>query len=234
VKRAAFARAAGEMWDEIPPETRQGIEAVTVVTEALPHPEFADVFTLGECVTEVWPGSFGEGEASSELVLYYGSFVELAHSDPEFDWADELWETILHELLHHREAAAGESALDDLDWAEEQNRLRLSREPFDPAFYRAVAGDADGVVRLDSQIFIEVEIPETSHEARFEWRGSAYVVQVPEEVAIAFIEVENLAGGRLCLVVRRARPWWRLGRAASAGPVSADLRRMALPQPVRV
>ena len=105
---AEFETLAGGMWDDIPAVARQGVDRVTVVEEPLSHPDFGDVFTLGECVTETWPDGFGEGDVRSELLLYHGSFAALASRDPAFEWEEELWETILHELLHHREAAAGQ------------------------------------------------------------------------------------------------------------------------------
>lgn len=218
------------MWEDIPEENRVGVEALVVEEEALPHPDFEDVYTLGECVTESWPSQFGaDVEARSELVLYHGSFRALAELDPSFDWVGELWETILHELLHHREVAAGESALDDVDWAEEENRKRLAGQPFDPSFYTAVPAGEDGVVRLDSDMFLETRIPEGDVEAPFEWRGRRYSVRVPAETPLAFVEVTNLVGGRLCVVVRRERPWWRLW--GGGGAVETDLRRSALPRP---
>ena len=56
--------------------------------------------------------------------LYYGSFRELARLDEDFDWEAELWETLTHEVRHHRESTAGEDALEDLDWAEDENFRR--------------------------------------------------------------------------------------------------------------
>lgn len=226
-----FQIAAGRMWDEIPARLREGIEALSVEARAVPHPSFEGVFTLGECLTDSWPSGFGgDGETRSLLVLYHGSFTELADRDPTFDWNGELWETILHELLHHREAAAGEDELDEYDWAEEQNRLRLAGRPFDTSFYRAVPAASDGVIRLDSEMFLEASIPAASGEARFGWRGRAYSVRVPQDAEQAFVEVVNLAGGRLCVVVRRRRRWWRkFGGGRAGGPL--ELRRRALPVP---
>jgi hypothetical protein len=230
VKRGAFRKLAGRMWDEIPAAAREGVEALTVVDEALPHPEFADVYTLGECVTDVWPSGYGDGDTRSELVLYHGSFRALADLDPGFDWADEMWETILHELLHHREAAAGQSGLDDFDWAEEQNLLRWAGLEYDPSFYRAVPAGSDGVVRLDSELFIESLVPPGSDEAVFRWRDHAYSVRVPADVQTAFVQVVNLAGGRLSVVMRRRRPWWAIWRRTATG-WPAELARSALPLP---
>ena len=228
----AFRARADEMWREIPAPTREGVASLAVEERALPHPDFDGVFTLGECVTDSWPSGFGgDGDARSELVLYHGSFEALAADDRSFDWVGELWETILHELLHHREAAAGESGLDDLDWAEEQNFRRLAGEPFDPDFYRAVPAGPDGVFRLESEMFIESIVSEGDRDAPFTWREKGYTVRVPRQAARAFVEVINLAGGRLSVAVRRTRPWWRILLGAPDGG-AVEVRRIALPRPV--
>lgn len=231
MNRAEFGEVAGRMWDEIPPEARVGIEAVTIMDSDREHPEFPEVYTLGECVTDVWPTGYGDGDTRSELVLYYGSFMALAELDAAFDWADELWETILHELLHHREAAAGQSGLEDLDWAEEQNRRRWAGGGFDSEFYRAVPAGPDGVVRLDSELFIESSVGHGDPEAGFAWRGRSYTIRVPRDVSLAFVEVANLARGRVCVVVRRGRPWWRWWKGADEDAPPVELRRSALPVP---
>ncbi|MDH3734835.1 MAG: metallopeptidase family protein [Gemmatimonadota bacterium] len=224
----AFSDLAGRMWDEIPPAAREGVERVTIVAEPLRHPDFEDVYTLGECVTDSWPDGYGEGDVRSELLLYHGSFEALAARDLSFEWAEELWETILHELLHHREAAAGESGLDEFDWAEEQNRLRWAGRPFDPAFHDAVPADADGVIRLDSELFVVCLLGGSDEEAVFDWREKRYTVRVPKDVVAAFVQVTNLAGGRMTLVVRRRPSWWRRLVGSAAGP-PVELRRSALP-----
>lgn len=223
-----FERLARRMWEEIPEEAREGVDALSVDPRAIPHELFSDVFTLGECITEIWPSGYGDGDTRSELVMYHGSFRELAALDESFDWEEELWETILHELLHHREAAAGQYGLDEFDWAEEENRARLVGWPFDPDFYRAVPRAGDGLVRLDSQLFLETWVDERARDADFEWRGGAWTVRVPPDVRVSFVDVRNLAGGRLCVVVRRRKPWWRLGRGG--GP-PAVLESSALPLP---
>lgn len=227
-----FQAAARRMWKEIPDAAREGVDGLTIETEAVSHPDFEWVYTMGECLTEAWPsGAGGDGDIRSELVLYHGSFRALAEQDPEFDWEGELWETILHELLHHRESAAGETGLDEVDWAQEQNLRRLAGEPFDPDFYRAVPSGPDGVVRLESELFVESTVPERAVEAVFDWRGRRWAVGVPAAAVRAFVEVENLAGGRLCVAVRRRRPWWRRGSRGGRQPV--ELCRRAHPAPAR-
>lgn len=205
-----FRVLAAGMWEEIPPPLREGVEALSVEEEALPHPGLEGVFTLGECVTDEWPSGYGgPGDTRSHLVLYHGSFRVLAERESGFDWEGELRETILHELLHHREYAAGEAGLEAFDWAVEQNQRRYAEEPFDPTFYRAVPPGPEGSWRLESEIFVESEAAPGADEARFAWRGTEYSVPVPPEEEPLFVRAENLAEGRLWVVVRRKRPWWR-------------------------
>lgn len=218
------------MWHEIPADAREGVDGLTIEPEAARHPDFHWVYTMGECLTEAWPsGAGGDGDVRSELVLYHGSFRALAEEDPDFDWEGELWETILHELLHHRESAAGEAGLDEVDWANEQNLRRLAGEPFDPDFCRAVPAGPDGVVKLESELFVESVIAENADEAVFEWRGRRYAVEAPVYANRAFVEVPNLAGGRLCVIIRRRPPWWRFGRGKKYRPAQVSLPAYPLP-----
>ena len=213
-----FRALAAGMWEDIPPELREGVDALSVETETLPHPGLEGVFTLGECITDEWgTGYGGTAGTRSHLVLYHGSFRALANREPDFDWEGELWETILHELLHHREYAAGESGLEDFDWAVEQNQRRYAGEPYDPTFYRAVPPGPEGSWRLESEIFVEAEAEPDETEARFRWRGREYLVPIPAEEEPLFVQAENLAEGRLWVVVRRRRPWWRRVLRAGSG-----------------
>jgi predicted Zn-dependent protease with MMP-like domain len=110
-----FEALAARLWRRIPEELKEGVEALVIEEKELGHPTLGGIYTLGECVTESWPSGYGDGgDVRSELVLYYGSFLALSFEDDAFEWEEEIWETITHELLHHREAAAGESALDDM------------------------------------------------------------------------------------------------------------------------
>lgn len=226
-----FAGLAGRMWDEIPPDMKIGVAAVTVEQAAVAHDYLDGVYTLGECAgTELGSGDVGPDQVRSYVVLYHGSFAELADREPGFDWEGELWETLLHELLHHREAAAGESGLDEYDWAVEQNQRRHLGQPFDPDFYTAVPRAVDGSVRLDSEIFLEAVVEPAATEVVFSWRGKTYSVRVPA-AATAFVEIANLARGRLWLAVRRRRSWFRrlFGPPVDMKPL--HLTRRALPVP---
>jgi hypothetical protein len=219
------------MFDEIPPEFRSGVDGLLVETEAAGHPSLSGIWTMGECITEDWPdGTGGIGDTRSRIVLYHGSFRSLAEQDPMFDWEAELWETILHELLHHREAAAAESGLDVFDWAVEQNFLRHAGRSFDPDFYSAIPADSDGATRLEGETFVEAVFDPGDRTVGFAWRGHAYVLRVPAETDLTFVRVRNLAGGRLWVVLRRRLPWWKRLLGASGLAAPAHTERRALPE----
>jgi len=210
VRYEAFEKLAGRMYDDIPEAFREGISGVTVEREERGHPSLAGIWTLGECVTEQWPDPLGGlGDLRSEIVLYHGSFRRLGQQDPLFDWESEMWETMLHELLHHREAAADEDGLDLFDWAADQNFRRLAGLDFDPLFPRALPADAEGAVRLEGETFLEVSIGPHDEEARFTWRRHGWTIRVPAEAALMWARVRNLAGGRLWVIAERRSPWWR-------------------------
>lgn len=225
-----FREVAAAMWEEIPRDFRAGVEALVVEDRAEPHPEIEDVYTLGECLSDHWPGAYTEegGDVRSRVFLYHGSFHELARLDPAFDWEEEIWETLLHELLHHREWAAAEGGLEAYDDAVEENFRRHDGRPFDPDFWRWVPADADGVVRIESEIFVEGEERRGEPEAGFSWRDVRYAVPVPEEEGVVFfVNPSNLASGRLWVVVERRRPWWRSLIGAGGAPEVEHLVRRA-------
>src|SRR6266550_1318768 len=82
------------------PHWTGGVVAVDVSPKALPHPVHGDVYTLGECVPLEWSGS--GADLHSRIILYHGSFASLARLG-DFDWREETWDTLTHELRHHLE-----------------------------------------------------------------------------------------------------------------------------------
>ena len=92
-----FEALAARLWQRIPEELKEGVEALVIEEKELGHPTLGGVYTLGECVTESWPSGYGDGgDVRSELVLYYGSFLALSFEDDAFEWEEEIWETITH------------------------------------------------------------------------------------------------------------------------------------------
>src|SRR5699024_8517935 len=104
---ADFERRAQEIFDEIPPEYREGVDGLAVYPDSVPHPSLPGIYTLGECRSEFYPSEYGgAGEVRSIVVLFHGSFRELAATDDEWEWEEELFETITHEVRHHLESLA--------------------------------------------------------------------------------------------------------------------------------
>jgi hypothetical protein len=50
--------------------------------------------------------------------MYYGSFAVVARGRHDFDWDEEIWETLTHELQHHIESQANDRTL--IEWDRQQ------------------------------------------------------------------------------------------------------------------
>ena len=193
-----FEQLAREYWEEIPEEYKHGVDGVRVLRRAQAHDDLPDVYTMGECLTETYPSDFGGPETTrSAVVLYHGSFAALAELDAEFDWENELWETLTHELQHHLESLADEDALEDVDYAADENFKRYEGLPFDPSFYRAGTGTTEraylgfegaaapvplGSWRVEADWFFELVYASDrppSGRASFEWAGARHAFELP-------------------------------------------------------
>lgn len=209
-----FKAMVERMAHEIPGEYLDGIAAIEVSEKVVPHPVSAHVYTLGECV----PFHTGTDDVMSRVVLHYGSFRELARERPDFDWRDEAWETLLHELRHHLEWRARAGDLEAYDWAAEQNFARAEGRPFDPVFYRSGEAVAPAVYRVEDDVFVERVVRRRPDAEEFVWHGARYRVAVPEAPLPLFLTVEGVAHpppGDLILVVRRKPRVWDLFRRAT-------------------
>lgn len=222
-----FERVARAAWEEIPERYKEGVDGLIVERAARPHVDDPDVYTLGECVTEEYPSQYGGPETTrSAVVLYYGSFRAVAEDEPGFDWQAEIHETISHELQHHLESLATEDALEDLDYAVDENFKRIRGEVFDPLFYRAGekydavnavhAGDGARLSELASAFVVEgdvfIEIVTRAKAAlAVEWTlaGSRYRAALPAAAAdVTYHYVDeglDIEVGDFCIVriVRR-------------------------------
>jgi len=201
MKFEEFETRAWEYWEQVPEAYKAGIDGLMVEREAKAHPSLPDIYTLGECLTESYPSDFGGPETiRSAVVLYYGSFWRLSRLDPRFDWEDELWETVTHELQHHLESLASEDDLVEMDYAADENFKRLEGEPFDPFFFRSGEAVSPGLWRVEREYFLEREhagVPERSGQemVEFEWGGSHWQVQPPSDPGdICFLWLEEGPG----------------------------------------
>lgn len=221
---AEFEARAREVFAEVPPEYRAGVDGLEVERGIAFHPDLPEVYTLGECRTESYPTEFGgAGEVRSLVVLYYGSFLRLSREEPEWDWEEEIFETVTHELRHHLESLASEDALEVQDWVEDQNFLRREGREFDPCYYRDGESAGPGAWRVNGDLFLER--PLTTEEERegsvaVEWEGRALRVPLPEPLGeVHFLTLEPLSTerGDFVVVLLRKRGVWESLRALLVG-----------------
>lgn len=204
------------MADEVPAEYLDGVVEIVVSRKTVPHPARADIWTMGECIP--LPAMDADPDAvQSRVVLYYGSFAALAATDPGFDWREEAWETLTHELRHHLEWRARAPHLEALDRAVEANYARHDGDPFDPLFYRDGDAVAPGVYRVEDDYFLELEVQDPGAPVSFGWHGHPYRCVLPAGTTLpAFLEVAGLEDpppGALHLVLRQRASLLRLFRA---------------------
>jgi hypothetical protein len=111
-----FRQTVAEMVDEIPDEFLRGLQGVHALEHERPEEEYEEVWRLGEYLDPGADDFLGAGEGlGRHIALYYGSFARIAELDPEFDWDEEIWETLTHELRHHVESLAGDGSLIEED-----------------------------------------------------------------------------------------------------------------------
>jgi predicted Zn-dependent protease with MMP-like domain len=219
-----FERVARRFWDEIPDEYMEGIDGLVIHKEALPHPVQAGIHTLGMCLTESYPSDWMGPETSRSVVaLYWGSFRKVAAEDPAFDWEQEIWETLTHELRHHLEWLAREDQLEAVDYAMDESFKRAAGEDFDPWYYQSGDPIAPGVYRVEYDVYLEQEwTPEAlaaAGEVRFHWHGAEYAIPAPAELGdlhYVWINGVDTGLGWLQVVLVRKRGWWEKAKRALA------------------
>ena len=118
-----FTELADQMMEQVPAPLLKGLTGGVVVRREARRrrDDPPGVYLLGEYVSDEFLGAF--------IVLYYGSFRRVLAGRPPAVWAQELWETLRHELRHHIEARAGVRDLEREDeaflqqlWAEWEQR----------------------------------------------------------------------------------------------------------------
>ena len=229
------------MADELPPPFTDGLVEIAVTGKTVPHPVREGVYTLGECIPHAF-GAPGEEDAGirSSVVLHYGSFAALAREHDDFDWREEAFETLAHEVRHHLEWRARVPELERLDDAAEANFARHDGEPFPPLFYRDGERVAEGVTKIEDDVFVEIVLGGRAWRVAggtaqpFVWHGRRWTVDLPPVLPdVLFVTVEGAAPappGELVLVVRRkpgARDLVRrptVGRHAARATSSAPRR----------
>lgn len=213
-----FRQLIDRLLQDVPPSYLDGVVEVDVSPKALPHPVHGDVYTLGECVPLEWSGN--GADLHSRIILYHGSFARLARLG-DFDWREEAWETLTHELRHHLEWRANVDALAAYDWAAEQNFARHEGQPFDPLFFRSGESVHEGIWKVDDDVFIEREQGAgTGKQVDLVWHGRRYRVSPPRGGAgPLFLALDGLRDpppGDAVLVVKPGPRWRDLFRRRPA------------------
>ena len=202
-----FEHLVRRMADEVPPDFLAGIAEIVVSPRTVAHPEREEIYTLGECIPLPAAADGSPEGVQSRIVLYHGSFQALAAITEGFDWREEAWETLTHELRHHLEWRARAPDLEAFDWAVEQNFARQDGEPFDPVFHLDGEPVRPDVFRVDDDVFLDRVVAGVPAEARVQWAGRSYRVAVPREATLpAFLALEGVDDpppGELVLVLRR-------------------------------
>ena len=207
MRQADFEAMVVAMAGEVPREFLDGVAEITVSPRALPHPDRPGIFTLGECIP-LASGDVGGVEAiQSRIELYHGSFVALARLTPGFDWREEAFETLTHELRHHLEWRARSPELELLDWAAEQNFARQDGDGFDPAFFLSGTPLGPDAWRVEDDVFLDRIVSVPTAEVGVRWASRDYQIPIPPDASLpAFLVLEGVADpppGELVLVLRR-------------------------------
>ncbi len=214
-----FSRVAQEAFQRIPEAYREGIEGVTTVEAVETHPDLPGVVTLGECLTQAYNSDWqGPETTRSRVVLYYGSFRQMAQDDPDFDWEGEIRETLTHELQHHLESLADEDALEAMDYAMDEAFKREGNEPFDPLYFQSGELVGEGMYRVDEEVYIERVLTDAQfdhlEEIDFTWEGRAFRIPRPEALGdVHFVVVEGTDPYIQVVLVRRVSWSRRIRRA---------------------
>ena len=214
MRRRDFEAMVREMVRDLPPAFLEGIAGVEVTGKTVPHPVRADIYTLGECLPHAFGAPDDGGSAlRSTVYLHYGSFAALAEDEAEFNWRDEAWETLTHEVRHHLEWRAHAAELEAFDDAVEANYARGEGEPFPPLFFLDGEHIAPRVTKVEDDVFLDVPLGSRAWRRAaggsvpVTWHGRDYTLQLPERLPdILFVTVRGVSPeptGDLVVVVRR-------------------------------
>jgi zinicin-like metallopeptidase len=206
VRLSDFEAMVRRLADEVPADFLQGVAEIAVSPRTVPHPDRAEIYTLGECIPLPSSDPAAEG-IQSRVVLYHGSFAALARLHPGFDWRMEAWETLTHELRHHLEWRARAPELEAFDRAVEQNFARQDGEPFDPLFFLDGEPAGENAWRVEDDVFLDRLVAEPPSSVKIRWAGRLYRVEPPSGTTLpAFLTLDGVADppeGELILVLRR-------------------------------
>ena len=198
-----FRALVDRMVAAVPPKYLDGVFAIEVSPKTVRHPVYPSVFTLGECI----PVEAAEDPPPSRVVLYHGSFQELARERRDFEWRAEAWETLTHELRHHLEWRARSGDLEAYDWAAEQNFRRQEGQSYDPLFYLSGERVAEGIYCVDDDLFFDLEVKRSAPEpVEIAWHGRTFRAEPPPSPLPLYLALDGLDPapvGEAIVVLRR-------------------------------
>ena len=149
------------------------------------------------------------------MVLYYGSFRNLARTDSKFDWEAEIRETIEHEVKHHLESLADTDVLGEVDYALDEDFRRSEGLEWDAWYYQRAEAQGGGIYAAEDHVFLEQVWTgadfQKAEEIRFQWRGREYRIPRPSELGdLHYVWLEGVqnAPPALEIVLVRKRWWW--------------------------
>lgn len=204
---------------ELPADFLEGVVEIAVRPGSVPHPTRAEIYTLGECIPLPAPEGGRSDAVQSRILLYHGSFQALSRLDREFDWREEAWETLTHELRHHVEWRARAPALEAYDDAVEANFARHEGERFDPLFFLSGDSPVPDVYEVDGDYFLDRVVRSPPEVLAFDWHGVRYAAEAPRALTLpALITIDGVdepPPGDLVLVLRRKPRLGDLFRAAT-------------------
>jgi hypothetical protein len=207
MRLADFESLVHRLAAELPADFMDGIVEVEVSRISVPHPTRAEIYTLGECIPLPAPDGGRTEAVQSRIVLYHGSFQALARLDPDFDWREEAWETLTHELRHHVEWRARAGALEAYDDAVEANFARHEGQPFDPLFFLGGDSPVPDVYEVDGDYFLDYIVRSAPSMVELTWHGVRYQARAPAGLTLpALLTIEGVVEpppGDLVLVLRR-------------------------------
>jgi hypothetical protein len=208
----------------------------------VPHPTLPDIYTLGHCDTESFPSEWvGPDTTRSVVVLFYGSFKNLARQDSDFDWAAEIHETVEHEVKHHLESLADEDALGGVDYVMDEDFKRSEGLDWDPWYYQHGESVGEGAYAAEDHVFLEQVWSgagfERAGDLSFRWKGRDYRIPRPDvlgDVHYVWLEDVRDAPPALELVLVRKRSWWedvkRLAGASRPEVHESKARAVEIPR----
>ena len=144
------------MAGEVPAEFLDGVAEIVVSPRTVPHPDAAGSSRWASASpSRRRTAAVPRGSRAGSCSITARS-PRWPGSTPGFDWREEAWETLTHELRHHLEWRARAPDLEELDWAVEQNYARQDGEAFDPALLSWPARPpATTCWRVEDDVFLD-------------------------------------------------------------------------------